>query len=352
MCTSLAAGHLVGTCCLFKKRESGERRESETPNIGQRKDLGMVRERRHHHSFRLLLPLPLPLELPPPSATTSSTAVSLSDLEKLSVIGHGSGSTVYKVLHHPTSAVLALKVLRRVGHTASREADTHRRLDSPHIVRCHGILASGELSLLLEYMPGGSLHDVLRRRRRGLREKTIAVVTRSVLEGLRYLHEIGVVHRDIKPSNLLVGDKGEVKIADFGAVRRVVDGGSGGGGEEEEGTLAYMSPERLDCEGWGDGGDGRAGDVWAVGMVTVECLVGAFPVLGENWESFVFKVCGGESLELPEEASLEFKSFVRRCLEKEWRRRATVDELLRHPFLSECSTAAEEELLPEAFLRI
>ncbi|PON39667.1 Serine/threonine protein kinase [Trema orientale] len=341
----------------------------------------LVRERRHQQALELPLPPPLPaakFRTPTyspglsPAATPGSPVIgNLFELEKLAVLGHGNGGTVYKVRHKGTSSIYALKVLRFHDHAAAgfrqqaaREAEIVKRVDSPFIVRCHGVFDNGRLtagddvitggsdgsgggsnlSFVMEYMEGGSLQDLLRARQR-LPEKEISGVARRVLRGLRYLHGMKIVHGDIKPSNLLVNGGGEVKIADFG-VSHVVECQGGGKGNAWDssrdtfmGTCAYMSPERFDPERW-DGGGGWefAGDVWSLGVVVLECSLGRFPLIGPgqrpDWATLMCVMCFGERVEMPETASPEFRSFVGRCLEKDWRKRATVDELLEHPFLN------------------
>lgn len=122
--------------------------------------------------------------------------------------------------------LFALKVLRLdrnavdAWQQAAREVDILMRVDSPYVVQCHGVVRGGDdrICLVMEYMASGSLRDLLLARR-SLPEEVIAVVARRVLEGLRYQHGLGIVHRDIKPANLLVSERGEVQIADFGASR-------------------------------------------------------------------------------------------------------------------------------------
>lgn len=315
----------------------------------------MVRERRQQQALTLLLPLPpqsppsflpFPFHFPQQQLIPSPPGSPvLSDIDKLSIIGRGGSGTVYKVIHRPTSSVLALKVLP-LTPDAAREADIIRCLDSPYVVRCHAVLTDADhLCFVMEYMARGSLRSLLQERKR-LPEATIAVVARRVLEGLNYLHCMGIVHGDINPSNLLVNEKGEIKIADFGTSRA---------GTEEEwgGTCAYMSPERFDGEGFDRGGDGGgfAGDVWGLGVVLLECYVGRFPLVEEgerpDWATLMCMVCFGRPQELPESASPEFRGFVGRCLEKEWRSRGTVEELLAHPFLTKycCSNSCLMESL-------
>ncbi|XP_059441792.1 mitogen-activated protein kinase kinase 10 [Corylus avellana] len=328
----------------------------------------MVRERRHQQALKLSLPLPNPAtdhqfwgetQLLP--LLPSPDIEKVSDLEKMAILGQGSGSAVYKVVHKKTTAIYALKVLLldrdsgSIRNRAAREAGILKRVDSEYIIGCHAILddgfsgteaKSGEnyLCFVMEYMERGSLQEVLRARQR-LPETVISGIARRVLKGLRYLHGMKIVHRDIKPSNLLVNDKGEVKIADFGVSRVAMGAGAvaGAGAFEARdsamGTCAYMSPERFDPETWG-GGDGAAdefaGDVWSLGVVVLECHVGHFPLIGAgqipDWVTLMCAICFGERLEMPETASPEFRSFVRRCLERDWRKRGTVAELLGHSF--------------------
>lgn len=326
----------------------------------------VIRERRHQQALRLSLPPPstqssdhfphqthIPTLFPSPSshADSSPGITNLSDLEKVAVLGHGNGGTVYKVHHRKNHSCYALKVLRfnqndiGIRQPAALEAEILKRLDSPYIVRCHAVFDNGtcseadnggDLSFVMEYMEGGSLHNVLRKHHR-LPEDVISVLAKRVLEGLNYLHGMHIVHRDIKPSNLLVNDKGEVKIADFG-VSHVVEGRFEAT-DFNAGTCAYMSPERVDPERWGgENADEFAGDVWSLGVVMLECLLGHFPLIGPgqrpDWATLMCAICFGEKLEMPEKASYEFQNFVRRCLEKDWRKRATVIELLHHPFVN------------------
>ncbi|KAI9177444.1 hypothetical protein LWI28_015353 [Acer negundo] len=334
----------------------------------------LVRKRRHQQALRLSLPPPPPpsstddFHSPPPQPVTLPTSPdiikNLSDLNKLAVLGHGNGGTVYKVHHQRSSSIYALKVLRfnnqnnnnaaapppmMISHqAAAREAEILKRVDSQFIVKCHAVFhtisgGGGELCFVMEHMEGGSLYEALRAHEK-LSEDVISRVAQCVLKGLQYLHGMKIVHRDIKPSNLLINAKGEIKIADFG-VSRIVGSGNVGNAccEGCMGTCAYMSPERVDPERWDgdDNADGFAGDVWSVGVVVLECLVGHYPLIGmgekPDWAALIWGICFGERLEIPESASPEFRSFVWRCLEKDWRKRGSVEELLQHPFVNKRS---------------
>jgi mitogen-activated protein kinase kinase 5 len=115
------------------------------------------------------------------------------------------------------------------------------------------------------------------------------------------------------------------------------------------GTCAYMSPERFDLERWGgENVDEFVGAVWSLGVVMLECLLGHFPLIGPqqrpDWPTLMCAIYFGERLEMPEKASKEFQSFVRRCLEKDWRKRGTILELLKHPLLERNSCCSNKGL--------
>jgi mitogen-activated protein kinase kinase 9 len=323
--------------------------------------MALVRQRRQLP--HLTLPLDhFPLRLPPqpqPTAAAPSTSTSdarLSDYERLTVVGHGNGGTVYKARHRRSAQPLALKLFAAAGDpSAAREAEILMlAADAPHVVRMHAVVppasaVPGEApaALALELMPGGSLAGLLRRLGRPMGERPIAAVARQTLLGLDALHALRVVHRDLKPSNLLLGAGGEVKIADFGAgkvLRRRLDPCA-----SYVGTAAYMSPERFDPEAYSGDYDPYAADVWSLGVAVLELYLGHFPLLPEgqrpDWAALMCAICFGEAPEAPAAASEEFRDFVARCLEKKAGQRASVAELLEHPFVAERDAADAQHAL-------
>ncbi|OWM88263.1 mitogen-activated protein kinase kinase 10 [Punica granatum] len=308
----------------------------------------LVRRRRHQEALKLSLPRLAQFRhqtrLPAPTLLNNPDSPGIENLEKLSVLGHGTGGTVYKVRHCRTHKIYALKTLRWDQSMTAflHEAEILKRVSSEFILRCHSVCDTGsnpdsDQCFVMEYMEGGSLHDLLRARAR-LPEYMISDLASRVLQGLHYLHSMQIIHRDIKPSNLLINGNGDVKIADFG-VSRGWPGVKDPYQDSCAGTCAYMSPERFDPERWGgDNANGFAGDVWALGVVVLECYMGRFPLIGlgqkPDWATLMCAICFGETPKVPETASRELRDFAGRCLEKDWRRRATVVELLSHPFVS------------------
>ncbi|KAF8674408.1 hypothetical protein HU200_048241 [Digitaria exilis] len=297
-------------------------------------------------------PNPPPLAAAPPQSAAASTPLArssqfrLADFDRLAVLGRGNGGTVYKVRHRETSALYALKLLHHgAAASASAEADILGRTASPFVVRCHSVLpaASGDVALLLELADAGSLDSVMTRRHRASEgafffpEAALAEVAAQALSGLAYLHARRIVHLDIKPANLLVTTAGEVKVADFGIAK--VLSRAGDHCSSYVGTAAYMSPERFDPEAHGGHYDPCAADVWGLGVTVLELLVGRYPLLpaGQqpNWAALMCAICFGETPAIPDgAASPELRSFVAACLQKDCSKRASVAELLAHPFVA------------------
>ncbi|XP_051116010.1 mitogen-activated protein kinase kinase 5 [Andrographis paniculata] len=289
-----------------------------------------------HRDPTLAVPLPLPPSSAPSSSSSSSSLqLEYSDLERVSRIGSGAGGTVYKVLHRPTGKIYALKVIYgnhedAVRNQMRREIQILGDVDNPNVVRCHSLIDhNGEIQVLLEYMDKGSLESI-----HIPQEPSLSDVARQILCGLSYLHKRKIVHRDIKPSNLLINSRGVVKIADFGVSRVLAQ--TMDPCNSSVGTIAYMSPERINTDLNHGQYDGYAGDIWSLGVSILEFYLGKFPFsVGRqgDWASLMCAICMSKPPEAPATASREFRDFIACCLQRDPPRRWTAPQLLRHPFI-------------------
>uniref|UniRef100_A0A803PHB0 Vacuolar cation/proton exchanger n=1 Tax=Cannabis sativa TaxID=3483 RepID=A0A803PHB0_CANSA len=271
--------------------------------------------------------------------------IHVSELERVSRVGSGAGGTVYKVIHRPTGKLYALKVIygnhdESVRRQICREIEILRDVDNPNVVKCHDMFDhNGEIEVLLEFMDRGSLEG-----QKIPREQDLADLARQTLRGLAYLHSRRIVHRDIKPSNLLIDTRNQVKIADFGVSRileQTMDPCN-----SSVGTIAYMSPERINTDLNQGQYDGYAGDIWSLGVSILEFYLGRFPfAVGRqgDWASLMCAICMSQPPEAPPTASREFRDFIACCLQREPRRRWTASRLLHHPFIAQNNIAGNNQ---------
>ncbi|KAK9130189.1 hypothetical protein Sjap_010676 [Stephania japonica] len=184
-------------------------------------------------------------------------------------------------------------------------------------------------------MEGGSLESL-----HLTHEPSLADLSFQILSGLSYLHRHKIVHRDIKPSNLLINATKHVKIADFGVSRILAQ--TMDPCNSSVGTIAYMSPERINTDLNRGVYDGHAGDIWSFGVSILEFYLGRFPLAVSrqgDWASLMCAICIAPPPEAPPTASREFRDFLACCLHKEPGRRWTATQLLNHPFLKQTTHA-------------
>lgn len=249
-------------------------------------------------------------------------------------IGAGSSATVSVARSCDSGEVFAVKSASLShSHSLRMEQEILSTLSCAQIVSYKGCNISTEnggvlYNLCLEYAPGGTLSDAVRRQGGSLSESAIRSYTRQILLGMQYLHSNGIVHCDIKGRNILVTEEG-VKLADLGCARRVnCDQRSA----TVSGTPLYMAPEAARGEQ-----QGFPADVWALGCTIIEMATGRAP-----WPDILDSVSGlyrigfsGDVPELPSSLSKQGREFVSKCLKRDPLERWSASELLKHPFLLE-----------------
>ncbi len=197
-------------------------------------------------------------------------------------IARGGMATVYVATDLRLERRVALKVMH--GHLSDdqvfqgrfiQEARAAARLADPHVVNVFDQGQDGEMAyLVMEYLPGITLRDLLREQRRLSIPQTITIMD-AVLSGLAAAHRAGIVHRDVKPENVLLAEDGRIKIGDFGLARAT--SANTATGQMLLGTIAYLAPE-LVTRGTAD----ARSDIYALGIMLYEMLVGEQPYKGEQ----------------------------------------------------------------------
>ncbi|XP_031255708.1 mitogen-activated protein kinase kinase 2 [Pistacia vera] len=277
----------------------------------------------------------------PPPIKASDNQLNLEDIDYIKVVGKGNGGIVQLVQHKWTGQFFALKVIQMNIEESARkqiaqELKINQSSQCPYVVVCYqSFYINGAISIILEYMDGGSLADFLKSVK-SIPEPYLAAICKQVLRGLLYLHhEKHIIHRDLKPSNLLINHRGEVKITDFGV--SAIMASTSGQANTFVGTYNYMSPERIS-----GGRYGYKSDIWSLGLVLLECATGQFPYSPqeqeEGWTSFYELMEAIVDQPPPcapsDQFSSEFCSFISACVQKEPRDRPSAQELLEHPFMS------------------
>ncbi|CAA0406538.1 unnamed protein product [Arabidopsis thaliana] len=259
------------------------------------------------------------------------------EMRVFGAIGSGASSVVQRAIHIPNHRILALKKINIFEREKRQQLLTEIRTlcEAPcheGLVDFHGAFYSpdsGQISIALEYMNGGSLADILKVTKK-IPEPVLSSLFHKLLQGLSYLHGVRhLVHRDIKPANLLINLKGEPKITDFGISAGLEN--SMAMCATFVGTVTYMSPERIRNDSYS-----YPADIWSLGLALFECGTGEFPyIANEGPVNLMLQILDDPSPTPPkQEFSPEFCSFIDACLQKDPDARPTADQLLSHPFIT------------------
>lgn len=197
-------------------------------------------------------------------------------------LGAGGFATVFRAQHVQSRTTVALKVLSpraaldpRAVERFLSEARLICQFEHPNLVRGFGFGKSkGLIHLIMEYVEGDSVLDLLDQWKGALAPRIALDITRQVAEALDYLQQRGFVHRDIKPSNLLYTPRGRVKVCDLGLAESAGIGSeSGAAAELTSGTPGYMAPEQARGSA---GLDARA-DIYSLGATLYHMITGEAP---------------------------------------------------------------------------
>jgi hypothetical protein len=208
-------------------------------------------------------------------AKVSAPDLALGRYRPLRPLGSGGSGSVWLARDERTGLDVALKIVPRegkAGQRAEREAEAAARLRHPGCLRAYAYgREGGHVYIAYEYVPGRTFREALRSGE--LRDEQAVEACAQLAEALAHAHSRGVVHRDVKPANVLLADGPalQVRLLDFG-LAAFAEAETLTAVGDVPGTLAYISPERLD----GEQGTG-AGDVWAVGVMLWEALARKHP---------------------------------------------------------------------------
>ena len=328
------------------------------------------------------------------SLSTYATNVTLR-WQQGQFVGGGTFGSVYAAINLDSGHLMAVKEIRlqdpqlvpTIAAQIRDEMGVLEVLDHPNIVSYYGIeVHRDKVYIFMEYCSGGSLANLLEHGR--IEDETVVqVYALQMLEGLAYLHASGIVHRDIKPEStpflpppsslpanihlsppdILLDHNGIIKYVDFGAAKIIARQGktlaadpsnhgpaarAPGKQKSMTGTPMYMSPEVI--KGQNEGRQGAI-DVWSLGCVILEMATGRRPwaSLDNEW-AIMYNIAQGNPPQLPtrEQLSREGIEFLKRCFERDPRRRATAAELLQSEWIvrirQQVALGGESDLTPSS----
>ena len=209
----------------------------------------------------------------------------LDEFEVGELIATGTAGKIYQATEKKSKRAVALKILppdvskdQNIYIRFEREMVILAKLDHPNIVRYLGGGKDGEsLFYAMERVQGGTLRQLIDKHHGLTWHETVKYGIR-ICSALQYLHNHGIVHRDIKPSNIFINFEGEIKLGDFGIA---FDSGESNLTESGliVGSYAYMAPEQIR----GDQGTDASADLYSLGCVLYEMLVGKPPFQGDTF---------------------------------------------------------------------
>jgi serine/threonine protein kinase/Tfp pilus assembly protein PilF len=251
----------------------------------------------------------------------------LGDYELLEEIGRGGQGVVFRARQKSLNRIVALKVIS-LGQWASKahlrrfrlEAEAAARLEHPGIVPIHEVgERDGSCYFSMKFVEGGQLDEVVRSAPMSIRQaaELIAKVARTV----HYAHEHGILHRDIKPGNILLDQKGEPHLTDFGLARLVETESTMTRTLDVLGTPSYMAPEQAVGN---NAAVSNVTDVYAIGAVFYQLLTGQPPFAGGATYETIKLLLDTEPKQprlLNPKIDRDLSTICLKCLEKDPKRR-------------------------------
>ncbi|XP_062864440.1 maternal embryonic leucine zipper kinase-like [Trichomycterus rosablanca] len=287
------------------------------------------------------LDVEVPCAVPETDDTTEGTSRVVEDVSELhkcyevyKTIGSGGYATVKLGRHIQTQEPVAIKILEKkeLGDELSDlriEIEALKNLNHQHVCRLYQVMETADqIYLVLEFCPGGDLFDHIDNNDM-LSEEETRRIFRQIVSALAYVHSQGYAHRDLKPENMMLDEKNNIKLIDFGLCAKP-EGGLGTALIEGCGTPPYLAPEVIDEQPY----HGAEADVWSLGVVLYVMLCGYLPFDGDNFVELHEQITKGH-FDTPDWLSpgsvLLIKEMLQMCVVPE--QRIKVEHLLDHEWV-------------------
>jgi len=326
-----------------KKEKSVKIKPEKSPKI--KKEEKVTRERSSSYPSKLSSGLDL-APIPPRKEISVKDIIIPKNPENLYsnlvLIGSGGSGTVFLGYDsRPNAKVKQIAIKKMVisqqpnKNVVFNEITIMSLMNHPNIVNfLDAYSMEGILWVVMEYVDGCSLTEIIENNVGTINESLIAYITLKVLDGLIYLHNNKIIHRDIKSDNVLCGLNGDVKITDFGYSAQLSPG------EDKRksvvGTTYWMAPEVITAA---ESKYDSKVDVWSLGIMLMELVEGEPPYMDKPALRALFLIVseGRPPFKNPKNMSDELKDFITICTHMNASKRPTAQELRTHPFLARAS---------------
>ncbi|PWA30532.1 hypothetical protein CCH79_00015265 [Gambusia affinis] len=272
-------------------------------------------------------------------------------------LGSGQFAVVRRCKEKSTGTAYAAKFVKKRHSRVSRrgvkreeierEVDILQEIQHPNIVELHDVYENRtDVVLILELVSGGELFDFLAQKE-SLCEEEATQFIKQILDGVQYLHSKGIAHFDLKPENIMLLDRSvplpRIKVIDFGLAHKIKPGADF---KNIFGTPEFVAPEIVNYEQLG-----LEADMWSIGVITYILLSGISPFLGETKQETLGNISAVDydfDEEFFSNTSELAKSFIRQLLEKDTRKRMTIQDALNHPWIKSWGQTEKDGNVSEA----
>ena len=276
------------------------------------------------------------LPIPEAAAKGLEHEAKITDFEILKELGSGSFGNVYLVRHKVTKAEYAIKAIDKRNKTNQEEKPYFRRevevmykIHHPNVVKLYGHFEDNNYCyFIMEYISKGNVYNLLPTdKKKRLSTKVCASIIKDVISAIYFLHNMKppIIHRDIKPENVLLSDGLVAKLTDFGWSNYI---------QEDEkrttvcGTPIYLAPEILE-----EKGHDEAVDIWCIGVLLFELVTAAVPFQGNDIDTLKENILKLK-ITWPKEINTDAKNLIMKILKIEPEQRLSLEEMLKHPFIT------------------
>ena len=271
----------------------------------------------------------------------------ITDFTITKELGSGSFGRVYLVTHKKTKANYAIKAIDKRNKSNieekpyfRREVEVMYKIHHPNVVKLYSHFEDNNYCyFIMEYIAKGNMFGLIPQdKKKRISTQLVASLMKDIISAVYFLHNMNppIIHRDIKPENVLLADNFIAKLTDFGWSNYI---------EEDEkrttvcGTPIYLAPEIIKEQGH----DERV-DIWCIGVLLFELTTGTVPFPGNDIESLENNILKLK-IQWPKDINIDAKNLIMKILKLDPNARISLNEMLKHPFITKFYPNASESLI-------